>query len=192
METTSFYIGVYFYRSCAGCLSRCDPESCGSKHKIPTIESMPILVSYNSVNPLVNFKITEKDNPDVRTCWCGFEEANQDDRIKMTVFLTLNLTENYNCRRYYEFEYDRKWLLRTVSIYWPLLVLLTCLQYYLQYCLLWNQGQYTTFSLFQLTRRDIMSSKCTTSFFGLLVFCIFGLLVKKIWSSGFYLFGRPD
>ena len=44
----------------------------------------------------------------------------------------------------------------------------------------------------KLTRHDIPSSKYTTSFFGLLVFCIFGLLVKKIRSSGFYLFGRPD
>ena len=56
------------------------------------------------------------------------KEANQDDQIKMTewkdckreIFLTLNLTENYNCKRYDDYEYDRK---RTANINWPFTVL---------------------------------------------------------------------
>ena len=50
--------------------------------------------------------------------------TKKDDRIKMTewedckryIFFTLNWTENYNCKCYDEYEYDRK---KTVNIYWP-------------------------------------------------------------------------
>ena len=33
------------------------------------------------------------------------------------IFFTLNLTENDNCKRYDEYEYDRKQLLCTVNVY---------------------------------------------------------------------------
>ena len=38
----------------------------------------------------------------------------------MTIFLTLNLTKNDNCKRYDEYEYDWKRLLCTVNIYLPI------------------------------------------------------------------------
>ena len=52
-------------------------------------------------------------------------EASKDDRIKMTewddckryIFSTLNLTERDNCKRKYDFEFDRKRLKTTVNIY---------------------------------------------------------------------------
>ena len=45
--------------------------------------------------------------------------------VNVTFFLTLNLTENDNCKRYDEYEYDRKRLLSTVHIYWPFFILLS-------------------------------------------------------------------
>ena len=41
--------------------------------------------------------------------------------VNVTFFPTLNLTENDNCKRFDEYEYDRKRLLSTVNI--------LCLQY---------------------------------------------------------------
>ena len=76
-------------------------------------------------------------------------------RLSTLLFYTLNLTENYNCKSYYEFEYDQKWLFiseSTVNIYWPCfhnlqyckhtLTFDSTVNICLQYRLLWKQGQY--------------------------------------------------
>ena len=42
---------------------------------------------------------------------------NAEDCKRYVFFLTLNLTKNDNCKRYDEYEYDRKQLLSTVNIY---------------------------------------------------------------------------
>ena len=76
-------------------------------------------------------------------------------RLSTLLFYTLNLTENYNCKSYYEFEYDQKWLFiseSSVNIYWPCfhnlqyckhtLTFDSTVNICLQYRLLWKQGQY--------------------------------------------------
>ena len=57
----------------------------------------PIFISRNKMEEVI--KMTESR-------WLN------EKTVKVTFFFTLNLTKNYNCKRYDEHEYDRK---RTVK-----------------------------------------------------------------------------